>query len=246
MRILCVMPIFGRPEITTETIGMLQKQHLAFDKIIVVGSSLADAAVAADTGCAYLNMPNHPLSNKVQAGVNLARSYEPDAILLTGSDSWLTLDYVAKCANQLSRGVQLVGKRQINVASLYCKEPLKLLSCAYTVRADPIGAGRAIAASALKLLDWQVFPSGLERGLDSASFDRLRKVIRADEIHCFANNSNPAILEIKSDAWSCLTQMSSIVGSRTLAIDTVELDWIGDNFPNGLKILKKLVPTAIL
>ena len=208
MNIVCVMPIFGRPAITLETIGLLRDVQT----LILVGSGDCDEAVAKHVGAIYLEQPNQPLGNKVQAGVDYAREFSPDALLLTGSDSWLSANWCKTMYGHIERGVHFVGTAHLFVCNL---DQMDLTLCSYRARRDSIGAGRMFSTHCLDAIDWKLFPHNVCRGLDSQSDLLVRSKIMANQILILTDLSCH-ILEVKSCRWDTMTTYERIISSAMI------------------------------
>ena len=94
--IVGIMPIYGRRAITREAIKLLKEQEYV-TTVVVVGSSDIDKETVEDLDITYVEAPNRPLSFKYQAAFDKAKELSPRAILLCGSDDFLTKDWSKVC-----------------------------------------------------------------------------------------------------------------------------------------------------
>ncbi len=245
MKIVCVMPIYERSEIAVETLKLFKQQSLPLYEIIAVGSTPNDRITAEKAGVTFLEYANKPLSNKVQYGIDAAREREPDAILTTGSDSWPTNSFCEILAGHLEQGADLVGKTRSYSCKVNPKQSLEVLEHTYKRRKDPIGGGRLLSKKALDLIDWQVYASGLNKGLDGASYRVLIKNIKNLKVLIANSDINAFSMDVKSTLWRTITTFQKIKSARgDLHIKNIVSPekWLNEHYPGSLVLLKNMVP----
>ena len=175
MNIVSVTASFEREEITTDTLNLLKNQkHLT--QSILVGNDPDTKRAAERTGAMWIPCKNSPLGAKWQKGFTAARGLNPDAVLICGSDDWLTPNWCEVCAEEIARGYDLVGKTIWCVAKMIPGNPLELYRVQYEKRKDPIGSGRLISKRVLDKLGWNLFPNNKDRYLDWAAWVNIRAV----------------------------------------------------------------------
>jgi hypothetical protein len=153
------MPIYQRPEITLATIDLLKRQTYPLSRIIVVGSCDLDKRTAKKANVEYFHHRNNPLSDKWQFGVTQAKRYKPDAVLINGSDSWLTTNWCEKLGKFIEDGHHLVGKTTWHQCRVNPNKELLILQRFQALhREDPIGAGRLFSEEILNAMNWRLFP----------------------------------------------------------------------------------------
>jgi len=169
------MAAHGRKDITTKTIRRLQRQKYELTDIVLVGDSIIERDIAKKTDCKYVSHSNMPLSDKWQAGVDFARELNPDSIVICGSDSWYTNNWIKRCAKHITEGYDLVGTIFFNTCKAYPNEKLRIIQRRYVGKRalEPVGSGRAISARILDKFNWKLFPVGLKSGLDKPSYDKI-------------------------------------------------------------------------
>lgn len=250
MKIVCVMPIFNRQPITLQTIHWLNAQTLPLHKIIVVGTNDIDRQTAELSGVEFVYCKNNPLSTKVQCGVDFASQYSPDAILMEGSDTWLTNNWCAVGAKYLKDGADLVGRTQGFTCRVNSGEQLIIVSARYRKRTDPFGAGRLISRRALDALNWKLFPPGFNTGLDGRSYTLLSKNVKNLKVINTYGKDDTFLVDIKSTSWDTInsfkliTRSSSAVIVEKLVAPPVE--WLNSRFPNSVENLKKIIPGVLI
>ena len=226
-KIICVMPIHERRAVTIETVNRLKKQKF-LDDIVLIGDSAIEERIAATTGVTYAEYHNTPLSWKVQVGVDIARKSNPDAIMISGSDNWLSDDWCQLCAPHL-KNYDVIGAGRWWMARVEKRLPLEILSCRYLQRGDPIGGGRMISSRALDRIDWGLYTFKRDSGLDGLSWDALNKGNRKMSVKILPELIN---LGIKGD-WEQRDPYIKIKNSHLVPSSTVRdpEKWLDTNFP---------------
>jgi hypothetical protein len=126
MKIACVIATYKRYFLTLNTIKMLKQQTVPLN-IIVVGSNNQDKKLSNIRGCHYIQYKNDPLGEKWQAGVNFAKTLNPDALLICGSDNWLVPSWSATCLKYINEGYDLVGKSVFEVCNILPKQNIEII-----------------------------------------------------------------------------------------------------------------------
>lgn len=137
-----------------------------FDLLAVGSEGEESASVAARAGWEYLEAPNEPLSDKWNAGARHLRGRGLDGIVVMGSDDIMTAAYFFALRDMVSQGAECV-----QIEDLYFYD-VDSGSCVYSPRCHP-GAGFYIGSSVLDRLDWQPWPSGVDRRLDGQMMGRI-------------------------------------------------------------------------
>ncbi len=137
MKIVAVMPIYGRPMVTGYSIHTAQRIK-GLDNLIVVGSTPEDEATAGREGAEYHHADNDPLGSKWQRCFELALDRDADAVLFLGSDDWWRSDIVMQLSRHLKNHV-LVAPYEWGLLDL---ETDKAYMQTYSERHDGAGTGR--------------------------------------------------------------------------------------------------------
>lgn len=248
-KIICVMAVYKRPAITIKTIDLMKRQKYPLEKIIIVGSDRIDYEVAERTGVEYLQHENMPLSNKWQYGINYARQFEPDAILINGSDSWLTTNWCAETKDLLHQGYDLIGKTQFYSCKVNPNEKIQVVHRTYKSRQDPVGAGRLISKDILDRLDWKWFPAGRRTGLDGTSFKNMKRRCPDAEVKYINDMQDVLVMGVKSTTWDTINPFRFVMSdpqfTKAGEVEDPKL-WLENVFPGSLSIFKELVPGVII
>ena len=248
MKIISITATFKREKITIDTLELLAQQK-GMIASIVVGSCEEDKHAAESVGAVYVHHDNHPLGSKWQAGVDKARELDPDAILICGSDDWLTSNWCEVCSKEIEKGFDLVGKSECFMCNAFPGKSLGLIQFSYKNKEKgPIGAGRMISRRILDKLDWKLFPLHVTNSLDHLCNHQIVK--HANGKVKILNGSNNHILCVKS-TWNAIDSWEDIIknksGETTINhIDSPE-SWIGSHFPSrDVNMYKKIFPYKIM
>lgn len=239
-KVVCVMAIYGRAPIAIESIKMLQRQTVPLD-IVLVGSGKTEQRIAERTGCHfYIRRPNSPLGAKHQAGVDLARDLGADVLMTTGSDTWITPNWLKVALPYLEK-YGAVGKSQWYAMHLQPRK-LEIISRQYAPHRarEAVGVGRLIHREVLNEIDWQVYSPLADRSLDGGVRRRL------ESIHCSTGilNHVPNIMTLGiKGPWEVITPWRRVYRSRSLvslpAIAEPE-HWLDTHFPGSLEALTRV------
>lgn len=242
MKIICIMAAYKRAGITLQTLELLKKQTYPLHKIIIVGSDRVDGVVAQKAGLDCIFHKNQPLSDKWQAGVDYARQFNPDAIMICGSDSWLSINWCETARKHLN-DFDMFGTKNFYTCYLVPGKRVKIIGRAYRTRKDPAGSGRIISSEILDKIDWQMYPKAQRHSMDGLSFKKLgAQKIR---LKVFYDEDDVALLSVKSTAWHTMTSFEHVDKHRMfVALPDIEdkKDWMEKYFPGSTTDLKKLVP----
>lgn len=172
--IVCLIAFTGRYDLVRCNVALLKQQTQPV-KILLVGSTEKDRDVAKECQVDYyLHHQNRPLGNKWQAGIAKIPEVFPDveAVLINGSDDFLSPHYAEKAFKYIQNGYDLVGKKD------WCLYDHKI-NQGYYIRRNifsVLGAGRMWSRKFLDLANWELFPKGFNNQLDAQSYKRFVKL----------------------------------------------------------------------
>lgn len=140
--------------------------------ICVAGSEGEElAACVTALGARYVEVPNAPLSDKINAAVEALRGRNPDALVGIGSDDLVTAAMFRRWAELLLSGSDYVGALD---GYYYDAQTGRLLYWRGYPGArvgEVLGPGRCISSALAERLGWKPFPPGLRCNLDGG-FER--------------------------------------------------------------------------
>lgn len=134
-----------------------------------------------DSRLVLLKYDNLPLSNKWNYSVLSAKKYNPDCVMIMGSDDVFFDIYITKIKYYINRGVDYISNTKW-VNCWYFNNNIIVSSEKYIKRAtnDGLGSGRVISASVLNNIDWNLylFDKPINKCLDGTSFNKINKFIK--------------------------------------------------------------------
>lgn len=177
-KIICIMCSYKREKLLDYVLNYLSNIN-EFFKIIIVGSDLKEKKIVDKYKiCEFHMFNNFPVNEKWNIGVVESRKYNPDGILILGSDDIVTKEYVRYCKYLLSKNYNIIGVR--SWFSLLKDNDMisDIAFMGYTdkrLNNETLGAGRVISNQILDLLDWNLYKFNIPRnkGLDGESYKKI-------------------------------------------------------------------------
>lgn len=118
-------------------------------------------------GVIYVRAPNEPFTDKWNAGSRAARLFDPDALMILGSDDFVSEAYVADACWLIQSGSDYVMPGLFHFHDQATGE---------TIRCEAIGkvgAGRTYSRRVLDVLDFRLWEPGRSENSDKANCDRM-------------------------------------------------------------------------
>ena len=192
-------------------------------ELVAVGSEgNKSKEICEGAGFHYFEHENQPMSNKWQYGLKMTKKYDPDAVIIMGSDDIITKEIINFYIEKINSGHLLVGIKDFYI---YESDLKKLahwrgygkLNDAHRMD-ETIGLGRCLARPLLDKIEFDVW-GGLElrRNLDGAMTNRLKefgifpvsekncpvvgyggKILRVGHVGYKLNEMNGFAIDIKS------------------------------------------------
>lgn len=231
MNIISVTATYNRPVILRDTLEILGKIKGLKKRIVVGTLAKEDGVVAQTAGAEYYEFPNNLLGAKWQHGIEQAKKYNPDAILICGSDDWITEGWVDFFYPYINNGWDVVGKSKWYTCNI-TKNHAGLTEFQYSQDLEPIGAGRLISRKLLDKMEWKLYLTNVNSGLDRDARVRAKELGAKILIE---NNCEEHIFCIKS-TWPCKNSFESYNNNSFLLKKTI---------PNGLEVMEKYFPNRI-
>jgi len=165
---LLLTSVWKRPELTKIVLRTYDRmrESLADEidlRLLAVGSEdETSRLLCEECGFDYIEQPNSPLSYKWNAGVNAAEKYEPDALVIVGSDDLVSPGLFHAWAEKLREGLHFFG-----ISDMYFFDPTDSRlgywgGYEHTVMKDragePIGCGRCFSRTLLEKMKWNLWP----------------------------------------------------------------------------------------
>lgn len=180
--------VWKRPELTKIVLSYYDqlKQDLS-DRIdiqlIAVGSE-GDRSrwLCESCGFNYIEYQNKPLSDKWEYGINRCRDYDPDAVIIVGSDDLISRSLIEFYDKQLKEGLVFGGILDAYILDLESEQMIYWPG--YNIKVDVVnninrlgetaGVGRCLSRALLEKLDFSIWSRlNKDRGLDGAMTQKL-------------------------------------------------------------------------
>lgn len=160
------------------------KNEIELVPIIVGSDRVADDKVCSGLNVRYSFFSNFPLSRKWEHGLAVASGMDLDALIILGSDDFVSKSLLLAYKTLILSGVSLAGLPKAYFLNLNASPPTLILWNGYGSSAkclgqphrlgETIGMARVLSKSLLEKLDYSLWP-GLElnKGLDYHSLRRM-------------------------------------------------------------------------
>lgn len=229
MTITIVTAIWGRDELTKIVLAyysdlavLLAEEGISLHLCCTGSVGEHSRAITNGAGWHYTEHQNNPVSQKFNAVFKAAEATNPDLVVLIGSDDLISPEvFRFYAATVKPTHPCLVGLKDLYFYSISEGQTLH-----FPGYGDPapktIGAGRCYSRHILNMLQWQPWGNEqLNRGLDSASTARMRRMGIYEQSYTMAETSGIAV-DIK-DKQTALTPLSRLQ-ARSQVITSDVLD----------------------
>jgi hypothetical protein len=170
---LCIVTCqWRRPNLTKIISEYYAKQFP--DITLIAVRSPADQQTDVD-GWNYEYFPNSPLSQKFNAGFNLAKRYNPDAVILIGSDDLISPELVKFYQENYSADADyILGLKDIYFYEIQSQQTLYFKGLIGMYENWSLGCGRIFSRKVLEQCNWRpYYDLQIDRGLDCNSMIEL-------------------------------------------------------------------------
>lgn len=228
-RIVAVMPVSGREELFPITIKRLYQQEGVDMEVVCVGETDNEAQIATDSGALFYVEEWSTLGEKWQEGIDWARHLNPDAIMIVGSGNWFTNGWVKTLYPYLD-DYDMVGSESMYVYQIRQNDQVMIHWGGYHTnsrKGDMLGAGRLLSRRILDKVDWRIYNTSLNSGLDR-SIDRTLRRHGAKTLTL--PQGDEMILKVGSYKWKNINSFGVLWGSPN-ARKVDNPDKILKNFP---------------
>lgn len=178
--IAIITAIWERSEMTNFVLGYyagIKKEELNCNlELLCVGSEGGKSRrIAENHGWKYIDYPNQPLNHKFNQVSQFAKLFNPDGVLLIGSDNMVTKELINYYANEIQENngrAKVLGLKDSLIYKVYEDNLLRFKGYSFTKQlhrqGEPIGAGRFFGKDAMEAVGWMLWPDDvqLSKGLD--------------------------------------------------------------------------------
>lgn len=236
MKIIAVIPVYGRRPLVKHTIERLLKKNGAY-KVICVGEHSKDQRVCVEAGAEWVQHTNKPLGAKWNAGFMAAKKHNPDGCLFVGSSDWVSDNWI-QILGQYLNDFDMIGLPGCYLLDINTTKRVK--RAVYWPgyigprEGESIGIGRIISRRILEKMNWQPFEA-LEHSLD---YSMMKRIIKAEGKIKLVESQDVKSMAISCNEWPNKHQFESHWNNRlpSQRIDPKQtvLKW----FPESVEIFK--------
>tara|TARA_B100000029_G_scaffold513901_1_gene614860 strand:+ start:65 stop:1924 length:1860 start_codon:yes stop_codon:yes gene_type:complete len=201
--------IWKRPKLTKIILSYYSKlkeevKNTVNLEFVAVGSEgNKSRKICEGAGFHYFEHENQPMSGKWQHGLEMTKKYNPDAVIIMGSDDIVTKEIINFYVEKINLGYLLVGIKDFYIYESTLKKLAHWrgygkLNDAHRMD-ETIGLGRCLARPLLNKIKFDVW-GGLElkRNLDGAMTNRLKEfgIFPVSENNCPIINYDGKLLRV--------------------------------------------------
>ena len=164
-----IIAIYKREELTKQVLAYYKRLRKKYGFEIVVAGSEGERSRKVATGCHYIEVPNYPISEKNNAMMLEAKKFDPDAVVILGSDDFI-------CENVIKHYYKLIEKGENKVfgfTDLYFYGLQEDILSHYNVGQKSYGAGRYFPRAVLDAMNWRGWERELNKGLDGENMQKV-------------------------------------------------------------------------
>ena len=184
-RICLLTTIWGRDELTAaflEHINFLKEELSEYEvTCVVVGSEgRKSEQLVVNSGNEYLEFENLPLSKKWDSGLQYTERFDPDVVIVVGSDDFLSPSTVLSLVGSIAEGRLMVGLMDMQILDL---EKTRFMhwhgySVSDKIRTwETIGLGRCLSRKLLDKVGFSIWgEESINRGLDGLMTRKLASI----------------------------------------------------------------------
>lgn len=178
LKVAIVSAVWKRPEVFemfATGIHELQKKTNINYSVIISGSEGDKSKKMVEAhGFTYIEIPNEPLANKVNAAVLKARDFKPDYVLCVGSDDIISPGLMKVYERYMREGLDYIGVTDFFFYDLVSKRALYWAGYREAYRTGhTCGAGRLISKRLMELWKWMPWEVKDSKVLDNSMQQKL-------------------------------------------------------------------------
>jgi len=236
--IAAVIPIHGRLSLVRYTIERLIVKN-GVDLVICVGDKEEELLVCTKAGARFYAHKNKPLGEKWNFGFQMARMFNPEAILYMGSSDWVSDNWIPTLKPYFDH--DLIGKYDFNMVHVgkeitsyrherYPKTRfvLKMIPVHKSVRTffkpnrdnEPVGIGRILTRKFLNSINWTPFYDDYDKSMDWCMMQKLKKVNGSLYVY---QGEDIQSLSVSSDKWNCKHKIDTRIHKELTKEECVRL-----------------------
>jgi len=198
MRLALVTTLWGRPALSRLVLEYTASLRVRGVQLVpVVAWSPEDEDLGdllSVPGWTYVSVPNMPISEKWNAAAGVLRDLDVDAMMIFGSDDFLTPALIRFAARSITSGAEYMMPKCLYFYSLEKKTAF------YAPLVGRCGGGRTLSRSLLERLEYSPWEPGWKKFSDGAMDKALQRVGKMvpDALLMDADQTGAVLLAVKS------------------------------------------------
>ena len=157
--------------------------------VIVAGSEGNESFnLVKGFGFYYIEVPNKPLGYKANIRLKACKVLKPDCVILLGSDDFINNKTFKYITDKIKEGFDEVAPLDLYVYDTITKRLVYSMGYTNHRKGEQLAIGRALSREVLEGVDWWLWDSFKNRGLDGLSRDRLKEVVKNPHYYKLKDN----------------------------------------------------------
>jgi hypothetical protein len=168
MNVAIVTALHKRPHLTS----IVQDYYARyFGDCILIAAKTPDDPQPINSAWHYVEYPNTPVAQKFNAAFLKAKEFNPDLVVLIGSDDLISYSLIEYYKKNYSKDADyLLGLQDLYYYDSVSKQAIYMDGVIYDKRVIPIGCGRVFSRAILDKLNWKPYGTmKINSGLDTNS-----------------------------------------------------------------------------
>jgi hypothetical protein len=201
MKIVIMTTMYKRHHLTNYVFSHYNKLKDEFkdiaELIFVVGGSEGETSkkIAEKNNFHYIETPNDPLSKKHNNVLMECKKFNPDAVVLVGSDDVMSKEVIFEYIKGVIQEIEFIGFTDLY---FYDKNLFYFSGYDANVKNMTLGAGRFFSKSLLDKINWNLWGDiPYNKGLDAISYNKIKLLSPSSKILRLVDIDG-LILDIKS------------------------------------------------
>jgi hypothetical protein len=165
MKLALIIAIYKRHDLERIVLDNFNRQSEKFGFEIIIAGSEGEVSKELAKGCHYIEVENNPLSDKHNVMLQVAKNLNVDGVVLMGSDDLVSDSFWSNIYKFTPNETNVKGLIDLYFYSTKTQELGHFKG--YKNKTQSAGAGRFFSKYILDSMDWKLWDSGLNSGLDT-------------------------------------------------------------------------------
>jgi hypothetical protein len=167
-------------------------------KVVIAGSEGNESRKRVEKHCFhYIEHPNMPLSNKANARLSACKQFNPDYVVLVGSDDIISIKAFDFILSKMAKGYDEIAPMDIYYFDTVSQTAAYSHGYQNRRKGEPVAVGRALSKYVLNKCNWNLWPQNIPCSLDRFSKKRINQFKR-NHFYYRCKDEGIVICDIKS------------------------------------------------